>query len=70
MEWTQFIIMLIAIFGLFIWNRSESRSDYRHMETQVNTQITAIREEMKDFHTKLYVLEEKYFQMREERSKK
>lgn len=43
------------IIPLFLWNRSESRSDMRHMDTL----IRAIHEEMKDFHARLCILEEK-----------
>lgn len=53
MEWTQFLILLVTIAGLFLWNRSESRSDYRHLEAGVNAQLNGIREEMKDFHGRL-----------------
>jgi len=49
MEWTQFIIFIGSFVGLFFWNRSESRADIRHMETI----ISAIQTEMKDFHGRL-----------------
>ena len=32
MEWTQFVIFLVTIGGMFFWNRSESRSDHRNLE--------------------------------------
>lgn len=41
------------IIPLFLWNRSESRSDYRHLEASVNANLQGIREEMKDFHGRL-----------------
>jgi len=47
------------IIPLFLWNRSESRADYRHMENSVNAQLTAIREEIKDFHNRLCKIEER-----------
>ncbi len=49
MEWIQFAIFFIGVFGLFIWNRTESRSDNRH----VLSILDAIQKEMKDFHGKL-----------------
>lgn len=62
MQWTQFIIFFLGVFGLFIWNRTESRNDIRHMDTKLD----AIRElahdihlEMKDFHNRLCAIEEK-----------
>lgn len=67
MEWTQFIIFIGSFVGLFFWNRSESRADMRHMDAKVEehrketnitirhmeTLISAIHEEMKDFHGRL-----------------
>ena len=60
MEWSQFAIMIIAFVGLFFWNRSESRSDYRHMDSKMEATralVAAIHDEMKDFHMRLYKLE-------------
>jgi len=53
MEWTQFIILTITIFGLFLWNRSESNSDRREMMNL----IKSIQDEIKDFHGRLCDLE-------------
>lgn len=55
MEWTQFLIMMITVAGLFFWNRSESRNDARNAQNI----ILAIHDEMKDFHGRLCALEEK-----------
>lgn len=67
MEWVQFIIFFIGVFGLFIWNRQESRSDNRHMDTKLEGQrslMNAIMEqnqlmqkEMNDFHYRLLEIE-------------
>lgn len=80
MEWVQFVIFFLGVFGLFIWNRAEARSDARHMDSKLEAQrglieeirresinmhkdssnmIMAIQLEMKDFHAKLYSLEER-----------
>jgi hypothetical protein len=70
MDWNQIatsiapILALILgnaafIIPLFLWNRSESRADYRHLETSVNAQLFGIREEIKDFHGRLCAIEEK-----------
>lgn len=62
MEWTQFVIFFIGVFGLFIWNRSESRSDIRHMDTKLESilaLVQAIHQEMKDFHGRLCSIEER-----------
>jgi len=50
------------IIPLFLWNRSESRADIRHMDTKLESTrelVRAIYEESKSFHEKLYLLEEK-----------
>lgn len=71
MEWTQFVIFFIGVFGLFIWNRTESRNDIRYMDSKLESNrelirevhnesknmITAIQMEMKDFHHKLLEIE-------------
>jgi len=49
MDWIQFIIFIGSTVGLFFWNRSESRSDMRHMMTIMD----GIQKEMKDFHGRL-----------------
>lgn len=60
MEWTQFVIFFIGVFGLFIWNRTESRSDIRHLDTKLESNrdlVKAIHDEMKDFHYRLLEIE-------------
>ena len=66
MDWVQFTIFFIGVFGLFIWNRSESRNDIRHMDSKIDAHaketqslIEAIRQDMRDFHGRLCALEEK-----------
>ena len=73
MEWVQFIIFFMGVFGLFICNRAEARSDARHMDTQVKSNrdlifeihkensvlLQAIREDIKDFHGRLCIIEER-----------
>jgi len=53
MEWTQFIIMFVTILGLFFWQRTESRNDNRELRNSMETQLSAIHQEMKDFHGRL-----------------
>lgn len=59
MNWLQLLTMIITNIGfvtvLFLWNRSESRADSRRCEDL----IMAIQQEMKDFHARLCVIEEK-----------
>lgn len=49
MEWVQFIIMFLAMIGLFTWNRSESNADRR----DILNLIRSIDKEMTDFHGRL-----------------
>lgn len=37
MEWTQFVIFCLGVFGLFIWNRTENRTDMRHMDSKLES---------------------------------
>lgn len=50
------------IIPLFLWNRSESRADIRHMDAKLESTrelVRAIHAEMKDFHTRLCSIEER-----------
>lgn len=53
MEWTQFLILIATLGGLFLWNRSESRADHRALESWTKEMLTAMQQEIKDFHGKL-----------------
>jgi hypothetical protein len=59
MDWMQFATFLIAnivfTLTLWLWNRAESRQDNR----RVLDLIEAIQKEMKDFHARLCVNEER-----------
>ena len=72
MEWLQFIIMILTFAGVFVWNRTESRADIRHMDAKLESNralfesmhqenrqvIQSIQQEMKDFHGRLCSIEE------------
>lgn len=53
----------LTIAGLFLWNRSESRSDFRALDNKIDTKIDnliqAIQAETKEFHGRLCSLEAK-----------
>lgn len=56
----QFVIFIGSTVGLFFWNRSESRADYRHMDAKLESTrelVRAIYDESKDFHTRLCDIE-------------
>ena len=67
MEWIQLVISLITVASLFMWARSESRSDNRHLDAKIDSNhkdtlilIEAIRQDIKDFHGRLCEIEERY----------
>lgn len=47
--WIQIFSLFLANAGLIIWFRTESRNDWRYMDTKID----AIQKEMKDFHARL-----------------
>ncbi|NBV40339.1 hypothetical protein EBR77_00680 [bacterium] len=67
----ELVVVLVTIAGLFIWNRTESRADARHMDAKIDAirELThSIREEgrifrqqwmeeSKDFHNRLCEIE-------------
>lgn len=66
MEWIQILVVLVTVAGLFIWNRAESRADSRHYDAQLKqfnerteALISAIKDEMRDFHGRLCAIEER-----------
>lgn len=63
MDYIQFTLFALGIFGLFFWNRAENRADYRHLHSLMESQrniIDEMRKEDKDFHGRLCALEEKF----------
>lgn len=69
MEWYQVGTIVAANLGLFLWTVRQSRADY----LQCQRSIEAIHSEMRDFHTKLALIDQE-FKMRlcsiEERKKR
>lgn len=55
-SWLQVLILFLANAGLILWFRAESRANWRHMDAQVQ----AIRDEMKDFHTRLALQDQEF----------
>jgi len=53
MDWTQVLVIFGSNIGLWLWARSESRSDYRHMESNTNAILQGIRDDMKQFHEEM-----------------
>ena len=66
MDWYQLVALVLPNIAIILWFRAESRSDWRHldakmdaMQKETNSIITAIREDIKDFHGRLCAIEEK-----------
>jgi len=55
MDWIQILTILGTNLAMFMWARSEARQD----QQELRELIRAIQEEMKDFHARLCVIEEK-----------
>lgn len=56
------IANLAMVLSLFLWVRTESRADIRHMDTKLESNrelVRAIHDEMKDFHNRLAVIQER-----------
>ena len=59
MDWIQLLTLFLANAGLVCWFRAESRQDWRHMDAKLDASLKAIQQEMKDFHARLCVIEER-----------
>jgi seryl-tRNA(Sec) selenium transferase len=55
MDWSQIFTIVASNMALFIWARSEARHD----QQEIREIIRSIQEEIKDFHARLCVIEEK-----------
>lgn len=62
--WVPILALIFANFALiiplFLWNRSESRTDVRHMDAKLEATrelVRAIYDESKDFHNRLCSIE-------------
>jgi hypothetical protein len=67
MEWLEVLTIILANMGLFLWSRQEARADHRmtlqiikDIETKIDSWKREIDEEMKDFHGRLSVIDEKH----------
>jgi hypothetical protein len=67
MDWLGIITLFFANFGIILWLRAESKEDWRHMDVKMDKMDSEMKEfreimhkETKEFHGRLYALEEKY----------
>nr|CAB4126386.1 hypothetical protein UFOVP88_36 [uncultured Caudovirales phage] len=54
----ELIMVLLAVAGLFIWNRAEASADIRALDSKIDSLQKMVYDEMKDFHNRLCDLEE------------
>ena len=54
-NWMQLLTIVGANLAMFMWARSEARQD----QQEVREILRAIQEEIKDFHSRLFSLEER-----------
>ena len=66
MDWIQFTTLFVSVVGLFVWNRTESRADLRHLDAKIDAIRELIREihreslqERREFHSRLCEIEAK-----------
>jgi hypothetical protein len=66
MDGLQLLALVVGnwamIIPIFLWSRSESRADIRHMDAKLESNrelVRAIHDEIKDFHMRLYDLQKK-----------
>jgi hypothetical protein len=65
MEWPQVISIIGANLAMFLWSVRQSNTFYMHLDKKMednrketNGLIKAIQEEIKDFHERLFKLEQ------------
>lgn len=66
MDWIQVLTIIGVNLGIFMWLRTEGNADRRHLQTELAADrremlqiIRNIQDEMKDFHTKMCIFNEK-----------
>lgn len=58
MDWVP-LAQIGSIFGLFLWSRAESRSDFRRVERLIIAIKDEVSKEMRDFHGRFCTIEER-----------
>jgi hypothetical protein len=70
------VVSIGSTITLFLWARSEAREDQRELREIIAADrrdfldlIREIKEELKDFHARLYALEKSYFESKKTKEK-
>ena len=48
MDWVQFVVFCLGVGGLWFWQRTETRSDMRHMDLKLDANRELIHEVHKE----------------------
>lgn len=73
MDWSQVVTILGGNMALFLWATRQARTDYLHLDKKLDENrketsqmiketgqiVKAIQEEIKDFHNRLCIIEER-----------
>lgn len=65
MDWTQLLTIILTFVGLFIWNRTESRADMRHIDQKLDESRQEFLANQKETQTK-YEANQRDFQVKYE----
>jgi Flp pilus assembly protein TadB len=60
MEWTQFIILALAMAGMFFWNRAEARADARKSDADNKELRRELIEVMRSLHEEGRIFREQW----------
>lgn len=60
MDWLQVLSLFLANAGLLIWFRQESRIDWRHMDSKLDTYMRDSYNERVDFHNNICKIQERH----------
>jgi len=52
MEWIQFLIFIISLYSLFVWNRREVKRDLQYMDSKIDSNRDLIR----DIHVQIMTM--------------
>ena len=59
------ITFIASMIAMFLWLRSEANADRRDTNNILREMKANIEKEMKDFHNRLLILEERYLKIKE-----
>ena len=67
MEWYQVLVIILSVFGMFLWSRKDSRDEIREIRKDMRDFREIWSKETMEFHGRLCTLEERYLQFKIEK---